>query len=327
MSEILSQEEVDALLKGVSEGEIETEQSEEVGPSAVQAYDLTSQEKFIRGKMPALETTAKRFARKFRSSLSSILKKIVTINTLSVHVTKYEEFMRTIPVPASLNLFKMNPLQDSALFIIESRIVFGLVDIIFGGAGREMIKIEGREFTTIENNLIKKIVLKALSDFQDVWKIIVQFDVVYQGTENNPQFVQLVAPSDIVIIMQFEIDMDFASGKISFCIPSLMIEPISKKLQGDHRENTVIVDKEWVNSFNESLRQASVNLTVELGRTELNGGEVINLKKGDVIRLNQYCSDSLDIYVEDILKLKGYPGTYKGNKAIEISNFIEKEVS
>lgn len=327
MSEILSQEEVDALLKGVSEGEIETEQPEELGPSAVQAYDLTGQDKLVRGRMPALETTAERFARKFRSSLSSILRKIVTINTLSVHVTKYEEFMKTIPIPASLNLFKMNPLKGSALFIIESRIVFGLVDIIFGGTGREMVRIEGREFTTIENNLIKKIVLKALSDFEDVWKIIVQFDIAYQGTENNPQFIQLVAPSDIVIVMQFEVDMDFASGRISFCIPSLMIEPISKKLQAGYLEDTFVADKEWTNSFNESLRQASVNMAVELGRTELNGGEIINLKKGDVIRLNQYSSDGLDVYVEDVLKFKGYPGTYKGNRAIEISKFIvEKEV-
>lgn len=329
MSEILSQEEVDALLKGVSEGEIETEQPEEQqrDPSAVQTYDLTGQEKVVRGRMPVLETTAERFARKFRASLSSVLRKVVTITTLSVRVTKYEEFMKTIPVPASLNLFKMNPLKGFALFIIESRVVFSLIDIIFGGSGREMVKIEGREFTIIENNLIKKIVLNALSDFEDVWKTIVQFDVVYQGTESNPQFVQLVAPSDIVIVMQFEIDMDFSSGRISFCIPSLMIEPISKKLQAGYQEDTFVADKEWTNSFNESLRQASVNMAVELGRTELSGGEIINLKKGDVIRLNQYCSDSLDVYVEDVLKFKGYPGIYKGNRAIEISKFIvEKEV-
>ena len=327
MSEILSQEEVDALLTGVSEGEIETEQPEEQKPSELQAYDLTGQNKVVRGRMPTLETTAERFARKFRATLTSVLRKVISVNTLSVYVAKYEEFIKTIPVPASLNLFKINPLKGSALFIIESRVVFALVDIIFGGSGRETVKIEGREFTIIENNLIKKIALNALSDFEDVWKIIVQFDVVYQGTESNPQFVQLVAATDIVIIMQFEVDMGFSSGKISFCIPSLMVEPISKKLQAGYQEDTFVADKEWTNSFNEGLRNASVNLVVELGRTELNGGEITNLKKGDVICLDQYCSDSLNVYVEDVLKFKGYPGIYKGGRAIEISKFIvRKEV-
>ncbi|MDA3821202.1 MAG: flagellar motor switch protein FliM, partial [Bacteroidales bacterium] len=254
-------------------------------------------------------------------------RQVISVNTLSIHVTKYEEFIKTIPVPASLNLFKINPLKGSALFVVESRVVFALVDIIFGGTGRETVKIEGREFPIIENNLIKKIVLDALSDFEDVWKIIVQFDIAYQGTESNPQFVQLVAPSDAVIVMQFEVDMGFSSGKISFCIPSLMIEPISKKLQAGYQEDTFVADKEWTNSFKEGLENASVNLIVELGKTELNGREITNLKKGDVIRLDQYCSDSLNVFVEDVLKIKGYPGIYKGGRAIEISKFIvRKEV-
>ncbi|MBU8910552.1 MAG: flagellar motor switch protein FliM [Desulfobacterales bacterium] len=327
MSEILSQEEVDALLKGVSEGEIETEQPEEHDPSAIQAYDLTGQEKLEKGRIPTLETLAEKFARKSRGTLSSVLRKDVTVSTLSVHVTKYEEFIKTIPVPASLNLFKMNPLKGSALFVVDSRVVFTLVDIIFGGTGRDMVKIEGREFTLIENNLIKKVVLSTLPDFEDAWKTIVPFDVVYQGMESNPQFVQLVAPSEIVIVMQFEVDMGFSSGKISFCIPSLMIEPISKKLQTGYQEDTIVADKKWTNSFNEGLKKASVNMVAELGRTELNGGEIANLKKGDVICLKQYCSDSLNVYVEDILKFKGYPGIYKGSRAIEVSNFIvEKKV-
>ncbi|HUV49845.1 MAG TPA: flagellar motor switch protein FliM [Anaerolineae bacterium] len=323
MSQILSQEEVDALLKGVSEGEVETKQQEEDhDPSKVHPYDLTGQERIVKGRMPALETTAERFARMFRTTLSSVLKKIVTVNTLSVHMAKYEEFMKTIPVPASLNLFKMNPLKGVSLFIIESRVIFALVDIIFGGSGRETVKIEGREFTIIENNLIKKIVLNALSDFKEVWKTIIQLDVVYQRAETNPQFVQLVAATDVVLVMQFEVDLGFSSGKINFCIPYLMIEPISKKLQAGYQEETFVADKEWTNSFEKGLRRVNVNLTVELGRTELSGREVVSLKKGDVISLDQYCSDSLDVYVENILKFKGQPGLYKGNRAIEVTKLM-----
>jgi len=327
MSDILSQEEVDALLKGVSDGEIETEQEDDRDPSAVQLYDLTGQKRIVKGRMPALETTAERFARMFRTTLSSVLRKDVSVNTLSVHMAKYAEFMKTIPVPASLNVFKMNPLKGASLFIIESRVIFALVDIIFGGSGRETVKIEGREFTIIENNLIKKIVLNALSDFKEVWETIIQLDVVYQRAETNAQFVQLVADSDVVIVMQFEVDTGFSSGKINFCIPYLMIEPISKKLQSGYQEDTFVADKEWTNNFMGGLRCASVNLVVELGKTALNGREIINLKKGDVISLNQYCSDSLNVYVEDVLKFKGQAGIYKGSQAIELSKFIvEKEV-
>jgi len=326
MSQILSQEEIDVLLKGVSEGEIETEQpKEQDDSSAVQSYDLTGRERIIKGRMPALETAAERFARMFRTTLSSVLKKVVSVNTLSVHMAKYEEFMKTIPVPASLNLFKMNPLNGNSLFIIESRVIFALVDIIFGGSGRETVKIEGREFTIIENNLIKKIVLNALSDFKEVWKTIIQIDVVYQRTEINPQFIQLVASTDVVLVMQFEVDLGFSSGKINFCMPYLMIEPISKKLQAGYQEDTFVADKEWMNSFEKGLGCASVNLHVELGKTELSGREVINLKKGDVIPLDRYCSDSLDVYVEDVLKFKGQPGIYKGNRAVEVSKFIVGE--
>jgi len=327
MSQILSQEEVDTLLNGVSEGAIETEQppKEQDGSSSVRAYDLIGQERIVKGRMPALETTAERFARRFRTTLSTVLKKVVNVNTLSVHMAKYEEFMKTIPVPASLNLFGMNPLKGNSLFIIESRVIFALVDIIFGGSGRETVKIEGREFTLIENNLIKKIVLNALSDFKEVWKTIIQLDAVYQRTENDPQFIQLVAATDVVLVMQFEVDLGFSSGKINFCIPYSTIEPISKKLQAGYQDDTLVADKEWASRFMDGLRCLNVNLTVELGKTELSGREVINLKKGDVISLDRYCNDSLDVYVEDILKFKGQPGIYKGNRAVEVSKLIVGE--
>jgi len=327
MSQILSQEEVDALLNGVSEGEIETQQppTEPDDSLSVQPYDLTAQEKRVKGRMPALETAAEIFARKFRTTLSSVLKKIINVNRLSVHMARYDEFLKTIPVPASFNLFGMNPLKGHSLFIFESRVIFALVDIIFGGSGRETVKIEGREFTIIENKLIKKIVLNALSDFQKAWKTIIGLDITYQRTETDPQFIRLVAPNDVVLVMQFEVDMGFSSGTISVCIPYSTIEPISKKLQAGYHDNTFEADKEWTNKFMESLRCLNVNLTVELGKTELSGREIINLKKGDVISLDRYCNDSLDVYVENTLKLKGQPGIYKGNRAVEVSKFIVGE--
>lgn len=322
MSQILSQEEVDALLTGVSDGEIETAQEETYDPSSVRKFDLTGQDRIVRGRMPALEITTEKFARVFRTTLLSLLRKVININTLSVGMIKYGEFIKSIPIPTSLHAFKMDPLKGSSLLVIESRVVFALVDIIFGGSGRAGFKIEGRDFTNIENNLIKRIVLKVLSDFKEVWKAIIQLDVVYQRSESNPQFMQIVAPTDVVIVLQFEIDLEFSSGIMTFCIPYSTIEPIREKLQGSYQADRLEVDKEWADRFKEGLRCSKVNLTVELGRTKLSGREIINLKNGDVILLDQYCSSDLDIYVEDVLKFKGQPGIYKGNRAVEISKFI-----
>ncbi|MEA3486388.1 MAG: flagellar motor switch protein FliM [Thermodesulfobacteriota bacterium] len=322
MSQILSQEEVDALLKGVSDGEIETEQEEVYDPSAVRSYDLAGQDRIIRGRMPALEITTEKFARTFRTTLLSLLRKAVSVNALSVDTIKYGEFMKSIPVPASLHTFKMDPLRGSSLLVIDSRVIFALVDIIFGGSGREGFKIEGRDFTAIENNLIKRVVLRALSDFEKVWEVTMKLDIGYQRSENNPQFIQIAAPTDVVIVIQFEIDMEFSSGMMTFCIPYSTIEPVREKLQGGYQADMLEVDKEWLDRFIQGLRYSNVDLIVDLGRTKLNGREIMGLKKGDVVPLDQYCRDGLNVYVGGVLKFEGQPGVYKGNQAVEISKII-----
>lgn len=324
MSQILSQEEVDALLKGVSNGEIETEK-EEADPSGFRTYDLTGQDRIVRGRMPTLEIISEKFARLFSTTLLSLLRKVTSVNALSVDPVKYGEFIKSIPLPASLHVFKMDPLKGSSLLVIESQIIFALVDTIFGGTGRPGFKVEGRDFTSIENNLIKRVVVSALSDFEKVWEATTKLNVVHQRSEINPQFVQIVAPTDVVIVVQFEIDMEFSSGMMSFCIPYSTIEPIREKLQGGYQADRLGVDKEWIRRFTEGLKCASVNLAVELGTAELSGREIASLKNGDVIPLDQFCSSSLNIYVEDVLKFKGQPGVYKGSQAVEISEIIVGE--
>ena len=323
MSQMLSQEEVNALLKGVSEGEIEMGQEEEVcDPSAVRSYDLTSQDGIVKGRIPAMEMTAEKFARIFRVTLMSLLRKVVNINTSSVDMIKYGEFLQTVLLPASLHIFRMDPLKGSALFVVESQVIFTWIDIIFGGSGRETFKVEGREFTNIENNLVKKVVLSALSDLEKAWKLLVNLNIVYQGSEINPRFAQIVALGDVVIVMKFEVEMEFSSGIMTLCIPYSTIEPIREKLQTGYLSEKLEVDEKWTIRFEEGLKLSNVNLSVELGSAELSGREIINLKKGDVILLDRCCSDSLDIYIEGVHKFKGRPGIYKGNRAVQISQFI-----
>ncbi len=326
MSNILTQEEVDALLRGISGGEIETEIEDQHDPSEVVPYDLTSQDRIIRGRMPTLEMTNEKFARIFRTTLSSMLRKVINVSAMSTDMIKFGEFLKTLPVPTSLHLFKMDPMRGSAIFVVESKIIFTLVDIIFGGDGTAFFKIEGREFTPIETNLIKRVVMSALSDLEKAWQPLVDLKITYQRSEVNPQFVQIVPPTDVVIVVNFEIEMEYATGIISLCFPYATLEPIREKLQAGYQSEQMEVDKVWANRFKNCLMMSKVDVIAELGRTQISTRDLVNFQKGDVVRLDQYATDALEVFVEGVAKYKGFPGLYKGNQAVQIAKLImEKE--
>lgn len=325
MSQILSQDEVDALLKGLSDGEIETEQPVDPELENVQPYDLTSSRKIVRGKMPSLDIINENFTRLFRKTLSAMLRRIVAINTLSVTFRKYEDFLKTLPLPSSLHVFKMDPLKGEMLFIVESKLNFTLVDCLFGGSGREEFKVEGRDFTPIENNLIKRVIKGALSDLESAWKKILKVNTIYKRSEMNPQFAQIVGPSDVVVIINFEIEMDYTSGMITLCIPYSSLEPVRDKLQGGYQTDKLDSDKEWMGRLKEELKLSYVDMSVKLGRSELTGREIINLKKGDVILLDQYYNDDLSIFLGHNVKFRCQPGIYRGNCAVKISEILKHE--
>jgi flagellar motor switch protein FliM len=323
MSNILSQEEVDVLLKGLSGGEIETDRSELQEAGDVLPYDLTSQDRIIRGRMPTFEMTTEKFARLFRLSLSSLLRRVVGVSALSVEMMKFGEFLKTLPVPTSLHIFRMEPLRGSAVIVVESKVIFSLVDILFGGSGQSSFKIEGREFTAIENRLIKRVVLSALSDWEKAWKAIAELKVSHQRSEINPQFAHIVPLTDVVVVVHFEIEMEYSSGVVSVCIPYSMLEPVREKLQAGFQSDALEVDREWANRFKDGLMVSTVELIVELGRTEVSAKEVADLKKGDVIMLDRYRVDPLDVYVEGVQKLTAFPGVYKSNSAIQIAGMMQ----
>jgi flagellar motor switch protein FliM len=325
MSNILSQEEVDALLRGISGGEVETEVIDKTVAEGFVAYDLTSQDRIIRGRMPTLEMINEKFSRIFRGTMSSTLRKVVNVAAMSTDMVKFGEFMKTLPVPTSMHLFKMDPLRGSALFVFESKIIFTLVDLLFGGSGTAPYKIEGREFTPIENNLIKKIVLSALADMEVAWKALVDLKVSYVRSEVNPQFAQIVPPTDVVIVINFEVELEYTTGVMSMCIPYASLEPVREKLQAGYQSENMEVDKIWAGRFKEYLMLAGLDVAVQLGKTKISGKDLLNLQKGDVIRLNQFASDPLTLFVEDVPKYKVEPGHHKGNMACRITELIAKE--
>lgn len=294
-------------------------------PSEIMTYDLTSQDRIIRGRMPTLEMTNERFVRTFRATLSALLRKVTSVSTISTEMIKFGEFLKMIPVPTSMHLFKLEPLRGSALIIVESKIIFMLIDIIFGGSGRNSFKIEGREFTAIENNIIKKVVLSALEDLEKAWQALSPVKFSYLRSENNPQFVQLVPPTDVVVVCNFEIEVEYSSGIISLCIPYSTLEPLRDRLQAGYQSEQLEVDKTWLNRFKSGLFAAKVDLTARLGNAHVSAGEIINLKKGDVITLDKFVTEPINIYVEGVLKFKGKQVSYRGNQAVQVSQVVLNE--
>jgi flagellar motor switch protein FliM len=249
----------------------------------------------------------------------------VNVSAMSTDMLKFGEFMKTLPVPTSMHIFKMDPLRGSALFVFDPKIIFTLVDLLFGGSGTVPYKIEGREFTPIENNLIKKIVVSALSDLETAWKVLLAIKITYLRSEINPQFAQIVPPTDVVIVINYELELEDTTGVMSVCIPYSSLEPIREKLQAGYQSENMEIDKVWAARFKDYLMLAGLDVSVELGKTQISGKDLLNLQKGDVIRLNQFATDPLTTFVEGIAKYRVEPGYRKGNVAGRITEIIVKE--
>lgn len=327
MNKILSQDEVDALLRGMTGGEIEVETDASPDADGVIVYDLTNQDRIIRGRMPTLEIINDRFARIFRTSISAALRKVVDISTTSIDMIKFGEFMRSLPVPTSLHIFRMEPLRGHAIMVIETRLVFNLVDSFFGGDGKSDIKIEGRDFTPIEHRVTRRVVEMVLADLEKAWRPVHEVSLVYHRSEINPQFAGIVPPTDVVVVVKFDLEMEQAAGTIIVCIPYSTLEPIRNKLYAGFQSDQLEVDHEWMLRFKKQLGSAVVNMTVVLGNTIISGGELLALKPGDTIQLDQDVSDHITVNVEGVPKFKGVPGLVEGNQAVKITDRIITEYS
>jgi len=325
MEHVLSQDEVDALLKGLDGGEIETETDAaqpDDGQKGIRPYDLTSQDRIIRGRMPTLEIINDRFARVHRITLSGALRKVVDITVTQKEMIKFGDFIRTLPVPTSLHVLKMEPLRGHVLLVVESRLIFNLVDCFFGGTGRSSFKIEGRDFTSIEQRVINKVVRMALKDLEEAWNPVTAIAFKFVRSEVNPQFATIVPPTELVIVVHYELEMDSLMGKIILCLPYSTIEPIRSKLSASYQSDQLEVDFSWTRRFIRRLREVQVSLTVELGRTQIKGQDLLRLEKGDVILLDQDVSHPLLVTVEGVPKYRAEPGIHKGNQAVKIVELI-----
>ncbi|MDR0549696.1 MAG: flagellar motor switch protein FliM [Deltaproteobacteria bacterium] len=326
MAKILTQEEVDALLKGMGGGEVETESDNAADQSGITRYDLTNQDRIIRGRMPTLEIINDRFARFFRQTMSTALRKVIDISAFSINMVKFGEFMRGLPVPTSLHIFKAEPLRGHAIMVIETKLVFNLVDSFFGGSGRGYIKVEGRDFTPIESRLVTKVIKMALDDLEKAWNPVHPLTLSYVRGETNPQFASVVAPTEVVLVVKFEVELEQTVGTLIICLPYATIEPIRSKLYAGFQSDQLEVDTAWISRFIERVREAEVNLSVELGKTTITAEELMNLAIGDVIMLKRDAREPLEVNVEGVPKFKVFIGSSRGQKAVKIQSDIAPRI-
>jgi len=327
MSQVLSQSEVDALLAAVSEGEVGADSN--AAPNGdervVVVYDLTSQDRIIRGRLPQLDVIYEKFMRSFRVSLSSALRKIATLTHASTDFLKFGEFVNTLPMPTCMSVLRFNALRGSALFVIESKLAYALVDNFFGGADRPYTKIEGKDFTPIELSIVRKVVDLAIEDLESAWASVEKIDASFVRTEINPQFVGIVPPTDIVIASTFDVELENANGTITLVIPYATIEPIKQKLATGFQIESDQTDKKmWTAIIRSQLLETSVNINVNLGQSEITLNDLMGLKVGDVIPLDQDTNGEFDVYVEDVSKFKAYYGIHHGSVAVQVTRAIEK---
>ncbi|WP_166265163.1 flagellar motor switch protein FliM [Marinobacter caseinilyticus] len=322
MQDLLSQDEIDALLHGVDDGDIDT--YDDVDDTGIKEYDLASQDRIVRGRMPTLEMINERFARYTRISLFNLLRRNADVSTGGVQIMKFGEYIHTLYVPTSLNLVKVRPLRGTGLFILDAKLVFKLVDNFFGGEGRHA-KIEGREFTPTETRIVQMVLNQVFHDMAEAWQAVLKVDFEYLSSEVNPAMANIVSPSEVVVISTFHIELDGGGGELHMALPYSMIEPIRDILDAGVQSDIDDVDERWVNALQEDIKDVSVPINSTLCRRRVSLREVAKFKEGDIIPVN--LPDLLTITANGIPVYDGTLGTRDGKLAIKISGRSKQPVA
>ncbi|MCB0324006.1 MAG: flagellar motor switch protein FliM [Bdellovibrionales bacterium] len=325
MNQVLTQDEINALLRGLSDSDIETDTFEDAQEEGIRKYDLASQERIIRGRMPTMELIHDRFARSFRTGLSKFLGRTCFINVGGIEIVKFGLFMKKLPLPSSLHIYRMPPLQGYALLVVSTPLVFGMVDSLFGGKGSGKVKIEGREYTAIETRLIGKVVMMALEILKEAWAPIHPVDFVYVRSEFNPLAIAIVPPTDVVIIVTVEVELEQESTTLTLCTPYSTIEPIRQKLTTGFQSNRLEIDTHVIRRMEANIKKTQVDISVELAKGKITTREALELKVGDIVSLDTNPTEEASIRIEKVPKYCGYVGSFRGSRALRVTSAVFHE--
>jgi len=319
VQDLLSQDEIDALLHGVDDGDIETESDED--PSDIKSYDLTSQDRIVRGRMPTLEMINERFARYTRISMFNLLRRTADVSVGGIQIQKFGEYVHTLYVPTSLNMVKFRPLRGAALIILDAKLVFKLVDNFFGGDGRHA-KIEGREFTPTELRVVQMVLEQVFVDLKEAWKAVMDIKFEYINSEVNPSMANIVSPSEVVVVSTLHVELDGGGGEMHITMPYSMVEPIREVLDAGLQTDTDERDDRWVNALKEDVMGAQVALECDVIKKDISLRDIVDLREGDVIPITM--PETHTLTANGVPMFKAQFGQSNDNLAMKILDYIER---
>lgn len=318
--DFLSQDEVDALLKGVT-GESEEPEEQEVAGGEVRPYNLGTQERIVRGRMPTLELIHERFARYLRIGLFNYVHRNAEISVGPIRVQKYSEFIRNLVVPTNLNLVSIKPLRGTGLVVFDPNLVFLVVDNMFGGDGRFHTRVEGRDFTLTEQRIIQGMLEVVFTEYQKAWKPVFELQFEYVRSEMNSQFANIATPSEIVIATSFTLEFGGAAADMHICMPYAMVEPIRDLLYSAMQSDQISTDHRWVRMLRNQLKDADVELVVQFTHATMSLRQILNLKPGDVVPIN--LPDSVVATIDDAPVMECRYGKQNGHLALKVERMIQ----
>jgi flagellar motor switch protein FliM len=320
MSEsFLSQEEVDALLEGVT-GESQKAVEEEAEHGEVRSYNISSQERIVRGRMPTMEIVNERFARNLRVGLFNFIRRSPEISVGTVAVQRYSAFLRELAVPTNFNIVAIRPLRGSGMIVCEPALVFGVIDTLYGGTGKFQTRIEGRDFSATEQRVINRLVDVITAEYKKAWKGIYPIELEYQRSEMQPQFANIATPSEIVIATSFQLEIGDISGAIHFCFPYSTLEPIRDVLYSSTQGDSIEVDRRWVNVLTREIQAAEITIVAELARADATVAQLLAMKKGDFIELDR--EPRIQATVDGVPIFECNYGTHNAKYAIRIEKAL-----
>lgn len=321
MEKILSQDEVDALLKGVVSGEVDTEPKDEK-PTGIRTYDLINQERIFRGRMPTLEMINDRFSRLQSVSWGTTLRKMIDFAVVGTQVIKFSEFLKKIPVPSSLTVFPIDPLRGHGLFVMDAMVVYLVVDHFFGGSGVFHVKPEGRDFTPVQQRIIRTVAGQSLQDLEKAWQPVVPVQIRLSRSESNPQFAMIVSLSEIVVAVTLRVTIGETGRDIFLAYPYAMLEPIKEKLYSGFFSDRMEENIGWGRRFKEELQDCAVEARVQFGTATVRVRDVLQFTPGDVLLLDQGPGDPLTCFVEGHVKFQGSAGVMRGNQVFRVGRVL-----
>lgn len=319
-SDILSQDEIDALLSGVDSGDVETDSADDKPAGGTLQYDFASQDRIVRGRMPTLEMINERFARNFRISLFNFLRRSPVISVEGVQMKKFGEYVHTLLVPSNLNMVKVRPLRGTGLIVFNPKFVFALVDSYFGGAGRFHTKIEGRDFTATEMRVVHNVLELVFKDLNEAWGPVHPVTYEYAGSEVNPQFANIVTPSEVVVVCSFHVELEGGGGEIHITLPYATLEPIRDVLDAGIQSDVTERDERWIRSLRHEMRTARVDVGARLCTTELRLRDVLEFQVGDIIPVE--IPPAVLGEVDGVPVFKARYGASRGNRALQVLEML-----